>query len=177
MANSGEVNIMCSYRHWGIFGSLTFGVAIPSAGACRKQVFAHLYDSAKLLRVPFRRLVWAIRQEHGERGGRLHYHVLIGSYQANITPGHCFTLNSMWENRRGCGFARHHVFDKSLQGVAYVTKCLTGDSTVAGDFYESAKFGFESSDLTLSDSLLRVVGGRRVCVLRQEASKPKRNLW
>lgn len=177
MANHGEVHIMCAYRHWQVFGSLTFGVAIPPPVACRKQVFAQLYDSAELLGVPFRRLVWAIRQEHGERGGRLHYHVLIGTGETTATLTHCFQLNSMWEKRRGCGFARHHQFDQRLNGVDYVTKCLTRRDTLAGDSYESAKFGFDGSELTLSDSLHLVVGGRRVRVLRQSASKPKKVVW
>lgn len=166
MANLGELDILARYRDWQVFGTLTFAGVEPNLCASRKIVFAHLYRAAKLLRIPFPRLVWALRVERGEKGGRLHYHCLLGGADGKrVTLATCFVLNSLWERLPRAGMARHRLFDRKQAGaVAYVASCLANGDTVGADFYESMKFGSIGSDVTLSNSLGRSVGGRRVVV-------------
>ena len=54
--------------------------------------------------------------------------------------------------------ARVYVFDQSLNGLTYITKCLD-----RGLAYETGKFGAEDSDLTLSRSTVAYLRG---CVRR-----------
>ena len=51
--------------------------------------------------------------------------------------------------------ARVSVFEQSLNGLTYLTKCLND-----GLAYETDKFGWESSNLTLSHSTQRFLRGR-----------------
>ena len=52
--------------------------------------------------------------------------------------------------------ARVRLFDDTLNGVDYVAGCLSG-LALGGDVYESAKFGFQSSELMLSDGLQKIL--------------------
>lgn len=54
--------------------------------------------------------------------------------------------------------ARVYVFDRSLNGLDYIAKCLE-----SGLAHETGKFGQETSDLTLSHSTLAYLRG---CVRR-----------
>lgn len=162
LGNLGELDAISRFRGWQYFGTLTFAQPVPGLAASRKLVFAHLYRAAKLLKSPFSRLVWVLRAEHGEKTGRLHYHFLLGAGTLKPNLGLCFTLNNNWEKLPRCGIARHRIFDKSQNGAEYVVACLSGEDTAGADFYESMKFGTQGSDVTLSNSLCRVIGGRRV---------------
>lgn len=119
--------------------------------------------------IPFGRLVWATRHEHGEKTGREHYHWLIGAAEWKPTLADMFRLNALWNGQPKCGFSRNHAFDPRLNGVEYVTKCLSGSTLgdgLGGDFYEGSKFAHRGAEVTLSNSLARVVGGRRIVALR-----------
>lgn len=168
--NLGELDVVARYRDWQIFGTLTFsGASAPSATACRKHVFAHLYRCANILKIPFRRLCWVLRVEHGEKTDRIHYHFLLGGKIKGITVGTCFALNALWEGLPRAGMSRHRVFDSKPfreNGVNYVVSCLANEGTAGANFYELSKFGLRGSDLTLSNSLCRAIGGRRVVVER-----------
>jgi hypothetical protein len=165
-----ESILLSRYHHWRVFGTGTFRSAVvPSEVKQRKALFAFVYETAKMAGIPFRRLVWASRHEKGEKFGREHYHWLIGAQEWTPTLGDMFRLNALWNSLPKCGFSRNHQFDQRLNGVEYVTKCLSGlavRDTVGGDFYESSKFSLRGSEVTLSNSLARVIGGRRVGVLR-----------
>jgi hypothetical protein len=103
----------------------------------------------------------------GEKFGRGHYHWLIGGHFKS-TVSQCFMLNALWDSLPRCGFSRNHVFDQTLNGVEYVTKCLSKETpghSLAGDFYESGKFA-GADQITLSNSFSHLVGGKRVGVLR-----------
>jgi hypothetical protein len=164
-----EANLLAQFRSWRVFGTGTFaGCNIPGPSAQRRLSHAFLYRAASdVFCVPFRKLVWCLRYEMGEKLGRGHYHWLIGGrFKASIS--HCFMLNALWDSLPRCGFSRNHVFDQRLNGIAYVAKCLASETqggSLAGDFYESGKFG-TADHVTLSNSFVRSVGGRRVGVLR-----------
>jgi len=153
-----------------VFGTGTFsGSRTPSDRARVCSLFAFMRGVARLSGIHFHRLVWASRDELGEIGGRAHYHWLIGSDDWQPSVADMFRLNHLWGGIRGCGFSRNHLFNAELNGVDYVTKCMSGSAlggTVGGDYYESSKFSLSGSKVTLSNALVRVVGGRRVSVLR-----------
>lgn len=163
-----EATILSRCRHWKVFGTGTFsGQRVPGANAQRKLVFAFLYRAAGIAGEPFGRLLWTTRREHGELGGRVHYHWLIGSDCWTPTVSQMFFLNVCWDSLPGCGFARHHIFNAALNGVEYVTKCLSAEDhgSLGGDYYEGSKFSNRDTEVTLSNSLARLVAGRRVGVL------------
>jgi len=155
--------VLARVHRWDVFGTLTWS-SVPSTLGGTKLLFAHLYGVSRSMGVPFRRLLWAVREERGEHTDRLHLHVLLGGFQYPPNVSDCFRLNSAWGSLPRCGWARHHIFNRSLNGVAYIVKCLSKEGTEGGDWYESGKFG-SGSKLVLSDSVYRCVGGRRIGVL------------
>jgi len=166
-----EYEIATRVRHWGLFGSGTFSrPVVPGLHLQRKLVFAYLYQVAHFKQVPFKRLLWATRQEAGEIGGREHYHWLIGIPGWKPTTTERFQLMALWDGLPKCGFARVYPFETGRNSVEYISKCLTsqepGEDRVGASCYESRKFGHHGSAVTLSNSVVRLVGGRRVCVLR-----------
>lgn len=164
-----EATILARYDHWQVFGTGTFtGSRTPSALSERRLVFAFLYEVARLSGVPFGGLVWSTRRELGELGGRVHYHWLIGAKGWTVTKGQCFTMNSLWDDMPRCGFSRNHRFDPALNGVEYVTKCLSSGAAggLGGDYYEGSKFASGKSEVELSNSLSHVIGGKRIGELR-----------
>ena len=135
---------------------------MPGPNVQRKLLFAFLYETAKMAGMPFRRLVWATRHELGEKTGREHYHWLIGAEEWKPTLSDMFRLNALWDSFPKCGFSRNHQFDPRLNGVEYVTKCLSGSAlrdSLGGDFYEGSKFALRDAEVTLSNALARSVGG------------------
>jgi len=165
-----ESIILSRYRCWRVFGSGTWSSpVVPGPVLQRKLRSAFLYETAKMAGIPFRRLVWATRHELGEKFGREHLHWLIGAAEWEPTRADMFRLNALWDSLPKCGFSRNHRFDPRLNGVEYVTKCLSGSALgdrLGGDFYEGSKFALRGAEVTLSNSLARVVGGRRIVVLR-----------
>jgi hypothetical protein len=165
-----ESIVLSRYRCWRVFGSGTWSSpVVPGPNQQRKLLFAFLYETAKMAGIPFRRLVWATRHELGEKTGREHYHWLIGAAEWKPTLSDMFRLNALWDNRPKCGFSRNHQFDQRLNGVEYVTKCLSGSAlrdSLGGDFYEGSKFALHGAEVTLSNALARSVGGRRIIALR-----------
>lgn len=155
------VHTLARCRDWKVFATLTWSKAQPptSAGQ-RKLLFAHHYRMARTLRIPFRRLLWVVRQELGEKFNRPHYHVLYGWRGEKATVGLCFTANSLWQaTHADCGFARHFVYDAGQDAVGYITKVLSGSArdTVSASNYEAGKFGWSVNEVTLSEALLRVI--------------------
>lgn len=124
---------------------------------------AYIYEASDFFRVPFRRFVWATRHENGEQFGREHYHWLIGGEDWKPSLSNMFQLNALWDGFPKAGFARHYVYDSAKHGIGYITKCLSSSSAfssrVGAQIYEVGKFNW--SEVTLSDALLRMVGGRR----------------
>src|SRR6266480_4327709 len=94
----------------------------------RRQIcafFAFAREAANTAGVHFKRLMWCLRKEAGEKTGRDHYHCLlsvVGSEWVNLTT--CFYLNNLWDVKLRCGHARVRLFDAALGGVAYTMKDL-----------------------------------------------------
>lgn len=169
---ASELEILARCERWQLFGSGTWSTPIePSRNHQRKIMHAYLYECCNLFSIPFRRFVWATRHETGEMFGREHYHWLIGGVDFKASPSNCFQLNQLWDSFPKAGYSRHYLYDNSQSGVSYITKCLSAESalrdSIGAQVYEVRKFTPKSSpwgesEVTLSDALLRLVGGRRI---------------
>ena len=152
MKECPELRVIARMR-WQLFITLTFRKSDVSNRVRARMLIAFLREVENATRVPPRRLLWCCREELGEKGGRLHFHLLMGGLPAGrVHMGTCFQLMRIWEKRIGGGFARARLFDPMLDGVGYVLKGLSGE-----DFYESGKFS-QKTQLMLCESCLRVVG-------------------
>lgn len=144
-----------------MFASLTWANAKPPTSPTqRKLLFAYLRGVASAQKIPFRQLLWVVRQERGEKTFRPHYHALIGWRGQQATVGQCFALNQSWlQLHRLCGWSRHFVYDCGQDAVGYITKGLsgTGRDTTAASHYEAGKFGWSENEVILSGALLRLV--------------------
>ncbi len=156
--------------NWQLFCTFTLRRELP----LRYQVtmfFALLRKTARDYGVAFWKLIWCLRLESGERTGRRHLHALIAGLPAYvITPRTCLATMSKWELLGG-GMARIRVYDATLDGADYILKGLEqayGKCREGANFYEFTKFG-GTCDVTLSESLCRVVQGRR-CIARTRRS-------
>ena len=144
--------------HWQFFGTLTFKKELMPERHRIGMYFATLRTVARKLRVFFPDLPWCLRQENGEQFGRRHLHFLLtGLPRNNVNPSTCFFIMHSWEEHGG-GMARVRVFDDTLNGVGYVSKCL-GTVPDGRDVYESAKFAHGPSQLMLSSGLQRMLRG------------------
>ena len=92
-----------------------------------------------------------------------------------MTTRNCLAICSQWE-KVGGGIARVTQYNSSLDGLDYILKGsgLTESvaSRYAGDYHELSKFG-GSCDVTLSESCIRVLDGRR-SIGQRRVQKPRK---
>lgn len=150
-----------SLIEWQLFSSLTFKSEKVTDAVRIKMFFALMREQADNFGVHFKKLIWCLRQEAGEATGRLHLHALIAGLPPHaLTTATCFSFMKIWE-RLGGGMARVTLYSPLLDGVGYVLK--GGDAEMkraGGDYYEARKFG-GNCDVILSQSIIRVLEGRR----------------
>lgn len=145
-------------RHWQAFGSFTFKRVPP------QQLRISLWHDyvrvvADRYSVRSSRIVWGLREELGEIGGRPHFHALLdglpehGVSQTEVL----FKMEQLWKKYvdRCCGFAEVHRYDRSLHGLEYILKCLRVGITPA-QAYEDRKFGRDTIRLYESKSYTRL---------------------
>lgn len=132
---------------WDIFATLTFK---NLSTECKRwqQAWSHLQDAGKSLAVPYSELLIALRSEHGEQGGRPHFHYLLGGTGAKSNLSLAFRLRYWWHQRTGGG-AEVRAYDWQLAGADYIEKCLSGANE-----YELKKFN-SADRLEVSDSVFR----------------------
>lgn len=135
---------------WDVFASLTFKNPLPSERVRWKLAWGHLNAAARSLRVPYPKLLIALRSEHGELGDRPHFHYLLGGTGAKSNLGLAFWLGAEWRKLTG-SHAEIRPYDRRLAGADYVEKCLDIDG---GNFYELAKFN-RADRLELSASVFK----------------------
>lgn len=138
---------------WDVFGTLTFR-SVPTPKIAFGRAWALMHRAAELLQRPYSRLLIALRAEYGETTGRFHFHFLLGGTQTRngITLSH--QLEHLWFGMHGA-ISKCRPYDRSLAGVAYVTKCL-GLKTAGANVYEVGKFNLADT-VTLSKSVFRVI--------------------
>lgn len=138
--------------NWDVFATLTFKNLFTESRRWQ-LAWSHLQDAAKSLSVPYSSLCIALRSEHGEQGGRPHFHYLLGAWEKsnlNLAYALCYWLHRDWCRRSG-GMAEVRVYDPRLAGASYVEKCLSGANE-----YELKKFN-KADRLEVSDSVERQI--------------------
>lgn len=166
---------------WSLFSGLSFRRESTSQAQAARMVFAYTRSLADYFGVHYRKLIWCIRAELGERTARKHLHVLIGGApEAKVTDRACLASKAIWfkighgdpkQPKRG-PHSSCRIFDPSLAGVDYLLKGLEQAYSLQGaNLYELRKFAFGPTDVTLSESLIHVVMlGRSIAKTRQLAS-------
>jgi hypothetical protein len=139
--------------NWQLFGSFSFKSERIPERVRLAMWFSLAREVCKWHGVYFPRLLWALRQEPGEIGGRLHFHALIGGLPPHaVSVPTCFAVMAAWE-RLGGGMARCREFDRTRNGPGYITECLTTHGDCGADAYESAKFGDSRCHLLVAESV------------------------
>ncbi len=137
---------------WQLFGTLTFKSERLPERVRLTMWFAFLRLVGKRLGVKFPRLLWCLRQEAGEIGGRRHFHCLLaGLPRTALCPSLNFELMAAWQ-KLGGGWARVSLYRHDLDGVGYALKGL-GYASEAEQHYEMQKFGSQHCHLILSNSV------------------------
>ena len=150
-----------SLIEWQLFATLTFRSDKLADVVRLKMFFALMREQADNFGVHFKQTIWCLRREDGELTGRGHLHALIAGFPKHaLTTATCFSFMKIWEQLGG-GMARVHLYSPSLNGVGYVLKgCEAEYQRAGGDYYETQKFG-KHCDVMLSESIFRVLEGRR----------------
>ena len=156
-----------SQIEWQLFATLTFKSVKLTDAVRIKMFFALMRTQAGNFGVHFKKTIWCLRSERGESTGREHLHALIAGFPKHaLTTATCFSFMKIWE-RMGGGMARVTLYSPSLDGVGYVLKGGEAEyARVGGDYYETRKFGGRC-DVMLSESIFRVIEGRRSIGVRR----------
>ena len=73
-----DFGISLARVQWDFFATPTFAGKVPRTQIAYGLAFRWLQDTAKVCRVPYNRLLIALRGEVGEQKGRFHFHCLVG---------------------------------------------------------------------------------------------------
>lgn len=154
---------------WQLFLTLTWR-SVKSDGVRFKTLFAFLRTTSEWAGVHFHQLLWAVRQERGELGGRLHFHVLVGGIpKPKVNLSLVFALRGAWR-KHGGGMSVVTPYYAGLGAVEYSfggeIRCTEGTrlsarSSVAGTAYENQKFG-TTADVMLAKSVSAMLRSRAV---------------
>jgi hypothetical protein len=162
-----------SQIEWQLFATLTFKSEKLSDAVRMKMFFTLMRKQAKHFGVHFKKTIWCLRSERGEATGRLHLHALIAGFPEHaMTTATCFSFMRIWESLGG-GMARVTLYSPLLDGVGYVLKgCAAEYQRAGGDYYEAKKFG-GNCDVMLSESVFKVIEGRRQIGKRRRQGQRK----
>ena len=147
--------------HWQFFGTLTFKSAKLPERVRLGMFFALVRSAWRWHKIPFRKCVWVLRQEHGEIGGRLHFHFLIAGlplYAVQVATA--MSIKAQWQELGG-GMARVRKFDSREQGLEYLLKDLNVTNAGA-NLYEVTKFSYSADEVMLSNSIWNPANLNRV---------------
>jgi hypothetical protein len=160
---------------WQFFCTFSFKSLKISDGVKVKMYFALVREQADNFRIHFKKTLWALRHELGEKTGRPHFHALIAGFPNSCADeATCFAFKKLWE-KHGGGNARVFVYDPRLKGVEYVLDgAEQAIKRAGGNWYELNKFGGRC-DVMLSESLIRRLSNRQVA--GQRGKGDKRDGW
>jgi len=148
---------------WNVFGTLTFkGSDAPSEAAQVREAKRFFRWVAHQERVFFWELLWALRLENGEVGGRLHLHPLIVVSKSSlgyyaVQQGRRSVVSKAWRklgSRNGIATFRR-IESENDPAVCYTVK----DLDAGADIYELAKTG-RTQRLLLSPAAIRMIRRR-----------------
>src|ERR1039457_121047 len=83
-----DFGISLARVQWDFFATPTFAGKVPRTQIAHGLAFRWLQDTAKVCRVPYNRLLIALRGEVGEEKGRFHFHCLGGNCYAQLSLAH-----------------------------------------------------------------------------------------
>lgn len=140
---------------WDVFGTLTFRGRVPRPLKARGMAWRHMRYAAEISGQPYSRLLIALREEHGEKNGRFHFHYLLAGTRTRNAITFCHQLEHQWKGSTG-GIVMVRPFDRSRSGVDYLLKCLSGHLNNGANAYEMRKFD-QADQVTLSRSVIAVI--------------------
>ena len=135
---------------WDIFSTLTFRDPIPRPHVCYGMAWQWCRALGEAAKVPYNRLLIALRGEFGEENGRFHFHALVGGTTARNMTTFCHQAFWQWRHIAGCPRTEVRPFNRSLAGADYICKCLGANA------YEVGKFNW-ADQVTLSRSVFTLV--------------------
>lgn len=163
-----------SLVRWDAFATLTFAsnrenkpLAVPSYWVRRRILFQWLRKVERSFGVPGGLLLFAAREERGEKNGRFHWHVLVGGLHhvagrglvpsPNPTADKFRLANLFRQCGKSAGIVDVRSYDARLSGVAYILKGLEDWSYEGANAYELAKFdeSREGRELILAPEVFR----------------------
>lgn len=119
-----------------------------------------------------RNLLFTVREELGEKTGRLHFHYLLAGLDPGtaLRKGTAFFIKHDWEKRTRGAMARVYRYDPSLPGVAYILK-NSGKDLKAALSYEVGKFqGERGRRVMFSEGFVRKWRALRIEETRERAA-------
>lgn len=143
--------ISLSRVQWDVFATMTFSGKVPKNNIAYGHAFRWLQDFAKSVRVPYNRLLIALRGELGEEKGRFHFHCLVGGTATRNLYTTAHFLEHLWKLQTGGARVDVRPYDRTQSGADYVCKCLGGANQ-----YELNKFNWANT-VTLSASVIRLL--------------------
>ncbi len=149
---STDYGLSLARIQWDVFATLTFAGNVPRTQIAYGLAFRWLQDTAKICRVPYKRLLIALRGEEGEFKGRFHFHCLVGGTAMRNYHSLTHQLEHLWKVSTGGARVEVRQYDRALAGAEYVCKCLGANQ------YELNKYSFANS-VTLSASVIRLITG------------------
>ena len=147
---STDFGLSLARVQWDAFATLTFAGTVPRANMAYGLAFRWLQDTAKICRVPYKRLLIALRGEAGEFKGRFHFHCLVGGTATRNYHSLTHQLEHLWKSSTGGARVEVRQYDRALAGAEYVCKCLGANQ------YELNKYSFANT-VTLSASVIRLI--------------------
>src|ERR1039458_6372622 len=147
-----DFGISLARVQWDFFATPTFAGKVPRTQIAFGLAFRWLQDTAKVCRVPYNRLLIALRGEGGEEKGRFHFHCLVGGTATRNYHSLTHRLDHLWKFSTGSARVEIRQYDRSLAGADYVCKCLGANA------YELNKYSFANT-VTLSASVIRLIAG------------------
>lgn len=158
MGNDGLLYVLGRVQ-WQYFVTLTFLRAGHTRTERLRMILAWLRWTAKLSRTRFEGLKWCIRWERGELFQRMHCHALIAGVPfAYVNTTSLVRQGWAW-GKVGGGLPDVRLYNPTLResaGLEYVLSGLSG-----ADVYETSKFGASTSELTVSESIIRLIAASR----------------
>lgn len=140
---------------WQFFGSQTFRSERLPEAVRLKMWHSFMRETASWSHVSPKKLIWALRMEHGESTGRLHFHFLLGNFPAAYhVRERAFAMMGVWQAYGG-GITRVRPYKPVGDATGYIMKCL---GIEGANLYEGRKFSKTSESVLISDACWRGVG-------------------
>lgn len=155
---STDFSISLARVRWDFFATMTFAGNVPKPKKAYGLAWRWLQEYAVHCRVPYKRLLIALRGEEGEERGRFHFHCLLGGTATRNYQTTLHYLEWLWKSHTGGARVEVRQYDCALAGADYICKCLNPKVGLGANQYELSKYNFANS-VTLSSSVIRLIAG------------------